>query len=113
MDVAQYLRDAGHDVIAVAEVTPQAIDLDILAWAVREDRILVTNDKDFGDLVFRDKRPHRGIILFRLQDQRLENRVRVMADVLARYVDQLVGHFVVATEDDVRVRPTIILLDEP
>jgi len=43
--VVEYLRDAGHDVLAVAEIMPQADDRDILALAAREKRILVTNER--------------------------------------------------------------------
>jgi len=48
----EYLRGAGHDVLAIAEIMPQADERDILTLA-SEKRILVTNDKDFGELVFR------------------------------------------------------------
>ena len=66
--VAGYLRDRGHDVVVVFEEMPEARDEEILARAVVEGRIVVTNDKDFGELVFRDGQPHEGIVLFRLQD---------------------------------------------
>lgn len=55
--VTEYLRTAGHDVLAVAELSPEIDDEIVLAWAVRETRILVTNDKDFGELVFRSAQP--------------------------------------------------------
>jgi len=48
--VVEYLRSIGHDVLFVAEAMPQADDPDILGRAVSEERILVTNDKDFGEL---------------------------------------------------------------
>jgi predicted nuclease of predicted toxin-antitoxin system len=51
--LAVELRNAGHEVIYVAEVDPRANDLDILLRAEREDRLLLTEDKDFGELVFR------------------------------------------------------------
>lgn len=51
--VTAYLRRAGHDVMAVAESLPQADDITVLQLAARESRILITNDKDFGDLVHR------------------------------------------------------------
>jgi predicted nuclease of predicted toxin-antitoxin system len=60
--VVEYLRTAGHDVLAVAEMLPQADDADILARALTEGRILITNDKDFGDLTFRDGQPHSGVL---------------------------------------------------
>ncbi len=106
--VAEYLRQAGHDILAVAEITPSADDPDILSWATRENRILVTNDKDFGELVFRSGRTHQGILLFRLQDESATNRVRMLAAVLSQYADQLPGRFVVVTETSVRIRPVIL-----
>ncbi len=67
--VVQYLRDAGHDVQAVAEVMLQATDIDILKHAAAEDRIVITNDKDFGELVFRSGQAHAGVVLLCLQDE--------------------------------------------
>ncbi len=103
--VVDYLRSAGHDVLAVAESMPGADDVDILARASAEGRILITNDKDFGELVFRSSQPHSGILLLRLRDESASNRVRVVRAVLDRYADRLIGSFVIATEHTVRIRP--------
>lgn len=103
--IAEFLRGLGHDALAVAEVMPQAKDEDILARAVAEGRIVVTNDKDFGELVFRSGLPHAGVLLLRLQDESSANRVAVVRAVLENLADQLPNHFVVATETHVRVRP--------
>jgi predicted nuclease of predicted toxin-antitoxin system len=103
--VTEYLRTMGHDVLAVAELSPEIDDETVLAWAVREKRILVTNDKDFGELVFRSGQPHRGILLFRLQDESTANRIKVVAAVLQNYAERLPDRFVVVTETSVRVRP--------
>lgn len=102
--VLEYLRSVGHDVLAVAETMPQAEDQDILARAVTERRILVTNDKDFGELVFRSGQPHYGVLLLRLHDESRTNRVRVVKAVLEQYADRLAGRFAVATEGGVRIR---------
>jgi predicted nuclease of predicted toxin-antitoxin system len=103
--VVEYLRSVGHDVLAIAETMPQADDGDILARAVSEARILVTNDKDFGELVFRSGQAHHGIVLLRLRE-RPTNRVRVMKAVLEQYADRLTGRFTVATEGRIRMRPS-------
>ncbi len=103
--VAEYLRSMGHDVLAVGETMPQADDFEILALAARENRIVVTNDKDFGMLVFRSGQAHQGILLLRLADERLMNRIHLVRQVLEQYGHLLPGHFVVATEKRVRVRP--------
>jgi predicted nuclease of predicted toxin-antitoxin system len=102
--VVGYLRRIGHDVLAVAEAMPQADDPDILARAAGEDRILITNDKDFGKLVFRNGQLHSGIVLLRLQDESSTNRVHTIRAVLERYADRLPGCFTVATDRAVRIR---------
>jgi predicted nuclease of predicted toxin-antitoxin system len=103
--VVEHLRQAGHDVLAVAEIMPRAPDPDILAHAARESRILVTNDKDFGELAIRSGQAHSGIVLLRLNDERPSSRVRVLETALAQCADQLAGSFTVATESGIRVRP--------
>jgi predicted nuclease of predicted toxin-antitoxin system len=102
--VTAFLRGQGYDVLAVAESMPQAEDPDILARAVAEARIVITNDKDFGELVYRSGQAHAGILLLRLQDQRAANRVAVVEHVLQNYAAQLPNHFVVATETQIRIR---------
>lgn len=67
--------------------------------------MIVTNDKDFGRLIFQGKLPSRGVILLRLQDERAANKVRVVSNILAGYKDRLVDHFVVTSESEVRIRP--------
>lgn len=102
--VAEYLRGIGHDVVVVAETMPQAEDHTILAKAVKEGRILITNDKDFGELIFRRGYSHHGVLFLRLQDDSAANRVRVVKAVLDQYVDLLKMNFLVATERQVRIR---------
>ena len=103
--VVAYLRSVGHDALAVAEIMPQANDPDILARAVSEERILVTNDKDFGEIVFRGGQAHHDVVLLRLHNESPANRVRVIKCVLEQYADRLVRNFTVATEGGIRIRP--------
>lgn len=99
------MQSEGHDVLIVAEAMPQADDLTILQRAYAEERIVVTNDKDFGELIFRRQEPHRGVILLRLQDESGSNRIQVMSALMAQYAAQLPERFVVVTEQKVRFRP--------
>jgi predicted nuclease of predicted toxin-antitoxin system len=48
--VVRILRASGHDVLAVSEISPRLSDEDVALWARREDRVLLTEDKDFGQL---------------------------------------------------------------
>ncbi len=69
--VARWLRDEqGHEVFSVYEEARGAEDDLIIDKAYAEGWILITNDKDFGEKVFKERRPHRGIILLRLEDER-------------------------------------------
>ncbi len=105
MAVVNYLRSLGYDVLAVAETISQAADSDVLARASSEGRILVTNDKDFGELAFRVGQVHQGVLLLRLQDESPTNCVRVLKAVLEQYAARLPSHFTVATESGVRIQP--------
>lgn len=102
--VAHFLRDQGFDTVSVSEESPQTSDRAILQRAVAEQRIVVTNDKDFGDMVFRDNYPHCGVLLLRLADDGVITKLQVVAAVLNQYVDRLQNRFVVATEQNIRIR---------
>lgn len=102
----QYLREVGHDVVAVAEDMPQADDGVILQQALVDERVVLTNDKDFGELAFRSGQAHRGVVLFRLRDESTSNRLHMLRFLLDQYLDRLENHFVVVTENGVRIRPT-------
>ncbi len=61
--VVRALRSAGYEVTVVAEISPRSEDTEVLRLAFREKRILLTEDKDFGQLVFAHSRKTRGLIL--------------------------------------------------
>lgn len=105
--VVFHLRHRGYDVVGVAEEMAQADDSAVIAFAFRENRVLITNDKDFGDKVFRDGYPHAGIVLLRPSDEFPETKLRILNLVLSRYVDRLAHNFTVATERHIRIRRPI------
>lgn len=105
LGIVRCLRSLGHDVASVQEDRPGIQDLELCDWANREGRVIITNDKDFGKLVFQARLPSRGVILLRLRDERAANKVRVISDILAGYEGRLVDHFLVASESEVRIRP--------
>ncbi|MFH1952604.1 MAG: DUF5615 family PIN-like protein [Pseudomonadota bacterium] len=111
MAVAEHLRGGGHNVVVVAETMSQAEDHTILNKAVNEKRILITNDKDFGKLIFRRGYSHHGVLLLRLQDDSAANRVRVVKAVLDQYGDLLKMNFLVASERQVRIRHLPVIAD--
>ena len=102
--VANMLRQHGFDVLSVSKVLPQADDTVILQFAVIDERIVITNDKDFGEMVYRDHLSQRGIVLLRLLDTSAANKQRVALTVIHRYGEQLIDAFCVATEQRSRLR---------
>jgi predicted nuclease of predicted toxin-antitoxin system len=101
--VAIWLRTEGHDVLSVFEVMRGADDEVVLHAAYAENRILITNDKDFGEKVYRERRPHKGIVLLRLDDERTSSKINILRRLLAQHADQLTENFIVATETRVRL----------
>lgn len=102
--LAGFLRELGHDVTAIAHDYPHALkDPDVLAIAFEERRILITNDNDFGELVFRQQLPHAGIILLRLGKEDLETKIERLGHVLINHSQQLSG-FLVVSDTAVRIR---------
>jgi predicted nuclease of predicted toxin-antitoxin system len=102
--LSPHLRASGHDVISAVEYPGAGIpDTDVLAAALRDRRILITNDADFGELILRRGLPHAGVILLRLQTTRLAAKQVALDRVLREHGHQL-REFLVVTESLVRVR---------
>lgn len=102
--VAVHLRQHGYDALAVSEVMPQADDALILRFAVTERRIVITNDKDFGEMVYRERQQHCGIILLRLADVSAAAKKRIALSIVEHFGEQLVDAFCVSTEKKSRLR---------
>lgn len=104
--VARWLRSQSHDVFSVYEDARGMPDEDVLALAYADSRILITNDKDFGEMVFRERKPHRGVIFLRLQDELAASKIDALRKLLASYSVQLNNAFVVVTETQIRFATT-------
>jgi predicted nuclease of predicted toxin-antitoxin system len=100
--LASWLVDQGHEVYSVFDQARGERDEVLINKANEENWILVTSDKDFGELVYRQRRPHKGVILFRLDDFRLENRINVISRLIDQYGDRIEDNFVVVEEKRVR-----------
>ncbi len=97
------LTDLGHDVLSVPEAVPRATDAEVLALALAEQRVLITEDKDFGELVFVRRLPHPAIIRF--TDMSMPEKVAAMRDLLERHEEAMrEGRMIVVTRNRVRIR---------
>ena len=105
--LVSFLLKRGYDVTSVAKDYLYGVaDEDVLAMATQEHRILITNDKDFGELIVRRHFLHHGVLLFRLKDESIANVQTRLQHVLAHYHDQL-HHFLVITQTRIRIREAI------
>src|SRR5437764_3125882 len=98
------LRKSGHDVLWIREAAPGSPDPDVLALALTEGRLLITFDKDFGELVFKQgAKASHGIVLFRISQPSSEAVAERVAVVLASRGDWS-GHFSVVDDFTIRMR---------
>jgi predicted nuclease of predicted toxin-antitoxin system len=102
--VVEHLRRDGHDVVYVAELAPGMIDDDVLQEANGRSAVLVTTDKDFGELVFRQGAIHSGVVLLRLAGLANETKAEIVAEVCRLRETELVGSFTVISPGQVCIR---------
>jgi len=98
---AALLEREGYNVVYVGEILPSASDSEIIRRAEEDNRIRITDDKDFGNLVFRLEKPTKGVVLLRM-GVNPHKRVRTFIKVLQAH--DIDGKFVVLKEDSIRIR---------
>jgi predicted nuclease of predicted toxin-antitoxin system len=98
------LRSLNFDVFYVIEEARSLDDETLLNIALTEERILITRDKDFGELVFRLNRAHAGVILIRLEGYTTEERGEIVRQIIQQYADQLPNGFTVIQKGIIRIR---------
>lgn len=92
----------GHDVFSIYAQARGIDDDNVIEIANAEGRILITHDRGFGEKVFRERRPHHGVVFLRLSNERAANKIRVLDQLISQYSDSLSEPFVVVTETRVR-----------
>lgn len=101
--MSETLIALGHDVFSAAEHTPTASDAELLGQALAQDRILVTEDKDFGDLVFAQRLAHPCIIRF--TEMAVVDKVAAMQELIDHHADAMqAGNIIVVSRNRVRIR---------
>ncbi|MGB9593897.1 MAG: DUF5615 family PIN-like protein, partial [Anaerolineae bacterium] len=87
--VARWLREQGHEVFSVYDEARGMEDDAVIEKASSEGWILITDDKDFGEEIYRARRKHRGVILLRLEDERAANKIAVLRRLMDGYADRV------------------------
>lgn len=100
------LREEGYSVSYVAEMEPGISDDIVLELANKESALLLTSDKDFGNLVFRLKRLTTGVILIRLAGLVSAKKAEIVVSFVKKHSQELVKSFAVITPTGIRIRPS-------
>lgn len=103
--VVRALRAAGHDVKAIVDTLRGATDAVVLELALAERRVLLTRDKDFGELVFAARAPASGVLLLRYPPSARSSLPQAVLETVAARPLELPGSFVVIGPAGVRVTP--------
>ena len=93
-----------YDTKAVRSLDQRMPDQEIIRLAALEKRIVITMDKDFGELVYHSGMEHCGILLLRLEDATGLEKQQVIAQILSKYAENLKNHFCVYQSKKFRFR---------
>lgn len=103
--VVNQLREKGFSVLAIAESFFSVADPQVLQIAVDRNSILLTEDKDFGELVHRLRMSHCGILLVRLLKISSQEKSRRVCEVIEKQGIELINSFSVLSNEQLRIRP--------
>jgi len=101
--LVEWLESQGFAVMCVIRTEQGLPDQDVLSRCFAGGYVLITADKDFGDLVFRQYKPHHGVVLLRLADARVPQKIEAMRKLLAHHSDKLQDNFCIVTDKAVRI----------
>lgn len=103
-EIVAALRHAGHTVSDIKETAPGIDDTEVLTMASNSESILITNDKDFGELIYRDRLVSKGVILLRFGKFEINERIEILLRVLEERSSDMGEAFTVITSTGVRIR---------
>jgi len=103
LELVKELKNLGYDILRVDEVKKGMKDYEVLDLSFKEERILITFDKDFGKLVMKEKRKSKSIILLRLPPKSIQY-IKNKLFLLFKQIKELEGKFIVVEENMIRVR---------
>jgi len=103
--IVEQLRKEKHQVYNIFEMARGSTDVTVLDLANQQKALLITGDKDFGELVFRQHQQAAGVLLIRLTTMSPSEEAEAVALVIREYGDKLLQSFSVITPRGIRIRP--------
>jgi predicted nuclease of predicted toxin-antitoxin system len=102
--VESCLSKMGFDMKAVRDIDPRLPDEEILKIASHEKRMVITMDKDFGELVYNSGLHHSGVLLLRLDDANGDQKVNIISIIMENFADKLQNYFCTYQHGILRIR---------
>lgn len=102
--IVQKLRENGYEIFSIAEQSPGISDEQVLATAYEKKALLVTQDKDFGELVYRLGKAHEGVVLVRLTGLTPYQKADLCLTAINQHKHELLGAFTVISKDFIKIR---------
>lgn len=102
-----FLQSKGIDVIRIVDIDPNMSDFEILAFAKKNNALLITADKDFGDLVFYGDKMHAGVLLLRIEDASPDEFLRIIEYIYENHWHKIGENFCVFKRGKLRIRNSI------
>ncbi len=99
-----FFREKGFDILSVRGINPALPDSDILNIALEENRLIITMDKDLGELVFSSGKNHSGILLLRMEDAGWKEKIKVLSEIFDNHGEELTGNFSVYQNGKLRIK---------
>ncbi len=102
--VEDFLYKSGYDILSVRKLNPRMNDSEIIGIAAKDNRIVITMDKDFGELVYNSGLIHKGILLLRTENCSGDKKAKILSEILINYSSELEENFCVFSKDRLRIR---------
>ena len=102
--IVDALREDGHAVLYVTEMDPGISDDEVLDKAEKGSAILITADKDFGELVFRQQQITKGVVLVRLAGLLPSKKAEIASTIIKKHLDAIQNAFSVISPNAIRIR---------
>ncbi len=102
--IVRSLRENNFTVDYISEIKPDISDEKVIKLARQKSRVLITADKDFGDLTYRGNKISEGIILYRLSGMHNLDKAELIVSIIKNHISELKGSFTVITKDHTRIK---------
>jgi predicted nuclease of predicted toxin-antitoxin system len=101
--IVDAIRAHGHEVYYILEQNSGISDNQVLSIANKKSSILITADKDFGEIVFRQKMHHFGVVLIRLAGLSVDQKILLTLSAIDRHHEEIKNHFSVISKTHIRI----------